>query len=163
MNGCQSDVIIVPIIKMALEANSSACGKVSSKGRSYMQMLYHSYPPTQELEAEKALRIGAQKAEAQAILQHQLVRVECDRLREELQQLRGQLEFYSKNSSGPSAGEPPDVPPLINQPNQRYVLQKEFTVSQVGFHLSTFIVVSSAVLTHHTHTHTHAHRLEVLA
>lgn len=85
-----------------------------------------------ELEAEKALRIGAQKAEAQAILQHQLARAECDRLREEIRQLRGQLEFYSKTPSGLSTGEQSDAPPLVDQPNQRYVLQREFTVSQIG-------------------------------
>ena len=47
-----------------------------------------------ELEEEKRLRISAQKAEAQAVVQYQLARTECDRLKDELQQLREQLEHY---------------------------------------------------------------------
>ena len=47
-----------------------------------------------DLEEEKGLRIAAQKAEAQAIIQYQLARAECDRLKEELGCLREQLERY---------------------------------------------------------------------
>ena len=47
-----------------------------------------------DLEEEKRLRISAQKAEAQAIIQYQLARAECDRLKEEIRDLREQLERY---------------------------------------------------------------------
>ena len=47
-----------------------------------------------DLEEEKQLRISAQKAEAQAVVQYQLARTECDRLKEELRQLKEQLERY---------------------------------------------------------------------
>lgn len=47
-----------------------------------------------DLEEEKKLRIAAQKAEAQAVIQYQLARTECDRLKEEIKQLRTQLESY---------------------------------------------------------------------
>ena len=47
-----------------------------------------------ELEEEKRLRIAAQKAEAQAVIQYQLARTECDRLNEEIKQLRTKLESY---------------------------------------------------------------------
>ena len=45
---------------------------------------------SQERDEEKALRIEAQKAEAQAVLQYQLARAECDRLREELRDVHQQ-------------------------------------------------------------------------
>jgi len=44
----------------------------------------------QELEAEKSLRVSSQKAEAQAVMQHQLAKLECERLKQEIQQLRKQ-------------------------------------------------------------------------
>ena len=44
----------------------------------------------QERDEEKALRIEAQKAEAQAVLQYQLARAECERVREELRDVRQQ-------------------------------------------------------------------------
>ena len=44
----------------------------------------------QERDKEKVLRIAAQKAEAQAVLQYQLARAECDRLKEQLKTLRHQ-------------------------------------------------------------------------
>ena len=44
----------------------------------------------QERDEEKMLRIAAQKAEAQAVLQCQLARAECDRLKEQLKTLRHQ-------------------------------------------------------------------------
>ena len=58
-----------------------------------------------ELEQEKQLRIQAQRDEAQALLQQNLARSECDRLKEEVARLKAQLEFYSsggaKSSSSP--------------------------------------------------------------
>lgn len=41
----------------------------------------------QELEGEKAARISAQKSEAQAIIQFQLARAECDRLQQRVADL----------------------------------------------------------------------------
>lgn len=51
-----------------------------------------------ELEAEKKTRMLAQKAEAQAVLQYQLARAECDRLKLEIQQLQEQLECFSSGA-----------------------------------------------------------------
>ena len=45
---------------------------------------------SQGLEEEKAQRISAQKTEAQAILQYQLARAECERLKEQLKDVRHQ-------------------------------------------------------------------------
>jgi E3 ubiquitin-protein ligase RFWD3 len=62
-----------------------------------------------ERDEEKALRIEAQKAEAQAVLQYQLARAECERVREELRDVRQQLETFvsrgvqSSNCSSNSA------------------------------------------------------------
>ena len=44
----------------------------------------------QERDEEKVMRITAQKAEAQAVLQYQLARAECDRLKEQLRVIRQQ-------------------------------------------------------------------------
>ena len=44
--------------------------------------------PSQEVEEEKTLRIGAQKAEAQAVLQYQLAKAECERLKLQLEMMR---------------------------------------------------------------------------
>ena len=44
-----------------------------------------------QLEEEKDLRILAQRDEAQALLQQNLARSECDRLKEEIRTLRSQL------------------------------------------------------------------------
>ncbi len=50
-----------------------------------------------ELENERNTRILAQKTEAQAVLQYQLARAECDRLREEIKSLKKQLESFSSS------------------------------------------------------------------
>ena len=57
-----------------------------------------------ELEQEKQLRIQAQRNEAQALLQQNLARSECDRLKEEVAKLRAQLEFYMASSRGSREG-----------------------------------------------------------
>ena len=57
-----------------------------------------------ELEQEKQLRIQAQRDEAQALLQQNLARSECDRLKGEVVKLRAQLEFYMASGSGSRGG-----------------------------------------------------------
>ena len=52
-------------------------------------IIFHSLQ--QELEEEKLSRILAQKAEAQAILQYQLAKTECDRLKRQLDEVKKQL------------------------------------------------------------------------
>lgn len=55
----------------------------------------------QELEEEKAARIGAQKSEAQALLQYQLAKAECERTKEELRLCKQQLILSSLSSLSP--------------------------------------------------------------
>ena len=62
----------------------------------YVQLCLHKcmavralpFFPCQELEAEKTLRISVQKAEAQAVLQYQLAKAECERLKVQLDLMR---------------------------------------------------------------------------
>lgn len=54
-----------------------------------------------ELEEEKLSRILAQKAEAQAILQYQLAKTECDRLKRQLDEVKKQLEVYTSSNGHP--------------------------------------------------------------
>ena len=44
----------------------------------------------QELEDEKQCRLRAQKSEAQVLLQYQLAKTECERMKSELKKLREQ-------------------------------------------------------------------------
>lgn len=93
-----------------------------------------------ELENEKNLRISAQKAEAQAVLQHQLARAECDRLRDELKRLRSELERFGSSSAGSSGGvcggsDGSDVEMVIPASTYdrqgEYFLKKNISISQV--------------------------------
>ena len=42
------------------------------------------------MEEEKVVRIQAQKSEAQALLQYQLAKAECDRVKQELKEVKRQ-------------------------------------------------------------------------
>ena len=69
-----------------------------------------------ELEQEKQLRIQAQRDEAQALLQQNLARSECDRLKEEVARLKAQLEFYTSSSScGAKASFPGNLAPQAEE------------------------------------------------
>ena len=89
-----------------------------------------------DLEEEKRLRIGAQKAEAQAVVQYQLARTECDRLKEQIRHLKEQLENY--DSLDPSSGGSRTAASLTQDstlPCERrgqYVLQKTIKISDVS-------------------------------
>lgn len=91
-----------------------------------------------DLENEKSLRISAQKAEAQAVLQYQLARAECDRLKDEIKRLRSELEHYGSTagtSSGASGSDVPDVelviPSSTSDRQGEYLLKKTISISQV--------------------------------
>lgn len=92
-----------------------------------------------DLEEEKRLRIGAQKAEAQAVIQYQLARTECDRLKEELRQLRAQLEANC-DGLGPSRrtmeGDRERLSQdggVMSEREGQYVLQKTIKISDVSY------------------------------
>ena len=96
-----------------------------------------------DLEAEKNLRISAQKAEAQAVLQYQLARTECDRLKDEIRHLRTELERYgssscSTGSGGDDGGRGNDgldvemvIPASTADRQGEYLLKKTISISQV--------------------------------
>ena len=87
-----------------------------------------------DLEEEKRLRIAAQKAEAQAVIQYQLARTECDRLKEELKQLRAQLESYDglPLPSGGMAKENLLKVSEVRHDGGQYVLSKTIKISDVN-------------------------------
>ena len=91
-----------------------------------------------DLEEEKRLRIGAQKAEAQAVIQYQLARTECDRLKEEIRQLRAQLECYDGLPPAASRGTAASGERLTQDSSVmcerqgQYVLQKTMKISDVS-------------------------------
>ena len=98
-----------------------------------------------DLEEEKKLRIGAQKAEAQAVIQYQLARTECDRLKEEIRQLRAQLERGYDDGLGPGRGTGKTMEGARERLSQdgsvmsereregQYVLQKTIKISDVRY------------------------------
>ena len=57
------------------------------KSYSLVHLFIHSL---QELDEEKQCRIRAQKSEAQVLLQYQLAKTECERMKSELRKLREQ-------------------------------------------------------------------------
>lgn len=87
-----------------------------------------------DLEEEKKLRIGAQKAEAQAVIQYQLARTECDRLKEEIRQLKARLE-EGCDGPGPGRGEGKERLSqdggVMSERDGQYVLQKTIKISDV--------------------------------
>ncbi len=83
-----------------------------------------------ELENEKNSRISAQKAEAQAVLQYQLARAECDRLKEEIKLLKKQLENFS-NSVRCDSSEAGDCVGRSVDRQGKYEFVKSIIVSQV--------------------------------
>lgn len=85
-----------------------------------------------DLEEEKQLRIQAKRDEAQALLQQNLARGECDRLKEELRVLREKCE--SAMPSVPSAGpsEEGEILAIKSDKERSYVLLKNFSISKVG-------------------------------
>jgi len=60
-----------------------------------------------QLEAEKQLRIQAQRNEAQALLQQNLARTECDRLREEVSSLRKEIGDFRQQLAVAMSSEGP--------------------------------------------------------
>lgn len=82
-----------------------------------------------ELEEEKRLRIQAQRDEAQALLQQNLARCECDKLREEIESMKEKLVSSSSSSSVTSSEEPPLV--VKCRKDGKYTLLKNIRVSQV--------------------------------
>lgn len=90
-----------------------------------------------ELEQEKQLRIQAQRDEAQALLQQNLARSECDRLKEEVARLKKQLEHYRSGggvtSSVPSSSHQGEEDPLTGrQRDRQYSHLETITVTQVS-------------------------------
>ena len=92
-----------------------------------------------DLEEEKKLRIGAQKAEAQAVIQYQLARTECDRLKEEIRHLKAQLESYDGLGPGRGGKTMERAREKLNQDSGvmseregQYVLQKTIKISDVS-------------------------------
>ena len=91
----------------------------------------------QDLENEKNVRISAQKAEAQAVLQYQLARAECDRLKEEIKTLKKQLECYSsavkcEGGVGSEAGGDVECVEVSSDKQGRYEYCKTVNISQVS-------------------------------
>ena len=89
-----------------------------------------------DLEEEKRLRICAQKAEAQAVIQYQLARAECDKLKEEIRQLMSQLE-HCDGLPPSTRGTVSERPVLVSSdsPCERegqYVLIKTIKISDVS-------------------------------
>ena len=86
-----------------------------------------------DLENEKNARISTQKAEAQAVLQYQLVRAECDRLKLEIKSLKEQLENFSSAANCETSGGSKDVEIVgISHDKQgQYELYKSISISQV--------------------------------
>lgn len=80
-----------------------------------------------ELEEEKRLRIQAQRDEAQALLQQNLARCECDKLKEEIESMKEKL--VSSSSSVTSLEEPPLV--VKCRKDGKYTLLKNIRISQV--------------------------------
>lgn len=101
-----------------------------------------------ELEEEKQLRLQAKREEAQALLQQNLARSECDRLKEELEALKRKLKAYESEPPLPPPPPPPSssvvppspsssvVPPSREEEpvatGSKYVPLRSMTVSQVG-------------------------------
>ena len=89
-----------------------------------------------DLEEEKRLRIAAQKAEAQAVIQYQLARAECDRLKEEIRQLRVQLESYDGGLPPPGEGMTREKlvssSDVYSDREGQYVLSKTIKISDVS-------------------------------
>ena len=92
-----------------------------------------------DLEEEKKLRIGAQKAEAQAVIQYQLTRTECDRLKEEIRQLKALLESYDGSDPGNGRKTMETARERLTQDSNvmseqegQYVLQRTIKISDVG-------------------------------
>ena len=116
-----------------------------------------------ELEEEKALRIMAQRDEAQALLQQNIARFECDKLKEEVRILRMQLESSKAAASLPrndgcgssrdGGGDDGDresaclPPPVLNKEESsslrvsggKYCHVKSLRVSQVDDQFSCFL------------------------
>ncbi len=86
-----------------------------------------------DLENEKNARISTQKAEAQAVLQYQLVRAECDRLKLEIKSLKEQLENFSSAAKCETSGGSKDVEIVgVSHDKQgQYELYKSISISQV--------------------------------
>ncbi len=86
-----------------------------------------------DLENEKNARISTQKAEAQAVLQYQLVRAECDRLKQEIKLLKEKLENFSSAARCETGGGSEDVEIVgVSHDEQgKYELYKSISISQV--------------------------------
>lgn len=84
-----------------------------------------------DLDEEKRLRIAAQKAEAQAVIQYQLARTECDRLKEEIRQLRAQLENYDGLPPGTGGTTREGLVSTSDDQQGEYVLLKTMKISEV--------------------------------
>ena len=89
-----------------------------------------------ELEEEKKSRMLAQKAEAHAVLQHQLARAECDRLKEVIKCLREQLEQFSSGVKCEGSGGVECVGVSSYDREGTYELYKTITISQVHYMLT---------------------------
>ncbi len=84
-----------------------------------------------ELEQEKQLRIQAQRDEAQALLQQNLARSECDSLKDEVARLKAQLEFYtSRGAKLFSPGSLAEENPLAGK-HRKYSPLNTITVAEV--------------------------------
>ncbi len=92
----------------------------------------------QDLEREKKLRLQAKRDEAQALLQQNLARRECDKLKEEIQMLKAQMGSTGSTASSSSSSSP--LPPSVSVKGEavinrteggRYTIYKNLSVSQV--------------------------------
>ena len=90
-----------------------------------------------EREEERGQRIQAQKSEAQALLQYQLARAECDQLKDELLLIRRQLDQYAASGAPVTAGAGEgmqtegDTAACHTKQQGEYRLLKTIAVSQV--------------------------------
>lgn len=93
----------------------------------------------QDLETERSARVAAQKAEAQAVLQYQLARAECDRLKEEIKSVRQKLESFSncKSDDGGSV----ECVGVSYDRQGKYELCKTISVSQVNYNDMYYIQI----------------------
>ena len=82
----------------------------------------------QELCEMKELYQQAKRNEAQALLQQNLARSECDKLKEEIKTLKTQLESFASSTSSTSS---PSMDELSSRREGRYFPYNSLNVSQV--------------------------------
>ncbi|XP_019851837.1 PREDICTED: E3 ubiquitin-protein ligase RFWD3-like [Amphimedon queenslandica] len=97
-----------------------------------------------ELEEEKLARIAAQKSEGQALIQYQLAKAECERVKEELRACKQQLEQYRGRGivSEPALTNTPEACQGIFQPYKVIPISSTGGARVLGLQDSSMLVVS---------------------